>query len=93
MGIVWSGEIWCGEKLAQILKFNGKIWDNISRSWHKNKHTHQILPGKLCLGIKPGGSGSTVQYVNNSTTTRASYCSVKQDSYLEHDVVLNNMWC
>ena len=41
------------------------------------------------LRIEPGTSDPTVQYFDNSTTTKASYYYVKQGSYLEHDVVLD----
>ena len=51
MGRRWNGER-CGGNLARILRYDGKMWYTISKSWHKNTHTHQILTGKLRLGIK-----------------------------------------
>ena len=50
LGIIWNGQTPCGENLGRILQYHGKIWYNISRSWHKNTRAHQTLTGKLCTG-------------------------------------------
>ena len=89
MGIIWNGKIGCGENLARILKntmakFGTKFPEHGIRT---SIHT-KFSQGSCVLGIELGVTGTTVQYFNNSTTTRACYSYVKQGSYLEHDVVV-----
>ena len=75
--------------LNTMAKFGTKFPDHGIRT-----SIHPKFSQTLCtLGIESRRSASAMQYFNNSTTTRVCCCHVKQGSYLEHDVVLNNMWC
>ena len=46
---IWNGQIRCGEILAQILKFHGKIWHQIPPLWHESRRTPQMLVACCCL--------------------------------------------